>query len=63
MIVSNQEIAIHLKIIRNLSAYNSLNCNLRVNIFQIAQNVRYDATPVNVIEKNTNNTSNRSECL
>ena len=55
MIISNQEVALHLKMIRNLAGYNSVKCALRVGIYQMAEGVKWNATPVNIIEKQAAN--------
>jgi hypothetical protein len=60
MIISNQEVALHLTIIRNLSSYNSLKCALRASIYQMADGVRWEATPVNIIQKQQATNDNHS---
>lgn len=49
MIISNQEVAVHIKNIRNLSAYTSARFALRISVFAGTDKNRIDATPVNLI--------------
>jgi hypothetical protein len=49
MIISNQEVAVHIKNIRNLSAYTSGRYSLRISVYAGIDKNRIDATPVNII--------------
>ena len=51
MIISNQEVAVHIKNIRNLSPYTSGRYALRISVYAASNNKRIDAIPVNIIEK------------
>jgi len=49
MIISHQEIAIHLKNIRNLSGYTNGKFNCRISISSQTLNKHINAIPVNII--------------
>ncbi len=61
MIISNQEVAVHIKYIRNLSAYTSGRFALRISVYSASNQNRIDAIPVNIIEKEASKSENRSE--
>lgn len=61
MIISNQEVAVHLKIIRNLTAYTSGRFALRISLAASTPTSSIYATPVNLIEKDSARPDNRTE--
>lgn len=61
MIISNQEVAVHLKLVRNLSSYTSGRFALRLSLASHAPPHSIQATPVNLIEKDAGRTDNRTE--
>lgn len=61
MIVANQEIAIHLKMVRNLTGYTSGRFSLRLSLIETNSQPPRIATPFNIIEKSTSKHDNGSE--
>jgi hypothetical protein len=61
MIIANQEIAVHLKTVRNLTGYNSGRFALRISLEEYGSHKKVQATPVNIIEKEIQKVENRSE--
>lgn len=61
MIVAHREIAVHLKLIRNLTGLTSGRFNLRISVQDSTKQRRILATPFNLIEKDTLKQENRSE--
>jgi len=61
MIISNHEIAIHINIIRNLTNYTFGRFELRISVADCSHNSPVDATPVNIIEKDSSKPDNRPE--
>lgn len=51
MIIVNQEIAVHLKCIRNLTGYTSGRFAIRISVVQSCNSGMIESTPVNIIEK------------
>lgn len=60
MIIANQELAVHLKLIRNLTGMTSGRFYLRIALND-ARNPKVIATPLNLIEKESARQENRSE--
>lgn len=61
MIISNQEIAIHLHKIRNLTSMNSGRYILRISLEETLTHSAHHATPVALIEKEHAKPDNKSE--
>lgn len=61
MIIGNQEIAVHLKLVRNLSGVTSGRFMLRVGVQEMIKTGNGTATPFNLLERTTAKTENRSE--
>ena len=60
MIISNQEVAVHLKLIRNLSHYTSGRYQLRISLYSTTPK-NTQATPLTVLEKEPSLGESRSE--
>jgi hypothetical protein len=61
MIVAHREIAVHLKLIRNLTGLTSGRFNFRISVQDTNNYRKILATPFNLIEKDTLKQENRSE--
>ena len=61
MIVANQEIAIHLKMVRNLTGYTSGRFSFRLSLIDTNSQPPRAATPLNIIEKSAQKQDNSSE--
>jgi hypothetical protein len=61
MIIANRELAVHLKLIRNLTGLTSGRFSFRVSITDTSRSPRTSATPLNIIEKEPLAGENRSE--
>lgn len=51
MIVANQEIAVHLKLVRNLTGLTSGRFQIRLGIYEINPVKKHAAVPFNILEK------------
>lgn len=61
MIIANREIAIHLKLIRNLTGLTSGRFTFRISVIDNSSTPRTAATPINIIEKEPLTGENSSE--
>lgn len=60
MIISNQELAVHLGCLRNLTSYTSGRYALRVSLSEEGPRSSIQATPVSVIQRYSADSENRS---
>jgi hypothetical protein len=60
MIIANQEIAVHLKTIRNLTGYTSGRYALRISFGPPSPQLKIEGVPLNIIEKEPPKSENRS---
>jgi hypothetical protein len=51
MIIANQEIAVHLKTIRNLTGYTSGRYAVRISFQSPSPQLKIEGVPVNIIER------------
>jgi hypothetical protein len=51
MIIANQEIAVHLKTIRNLTGYTSGRYAVRIYLEPPSPHLKIEGVPVNIIER------------